>query len=178
MTATGQPDDHDGVADAATASPLRDSSKSRLSCRGIRGATTATANTAEDILEATTELLIALIQLNDLRPEDVASAIFTTTVDLTATFPALAARELGWTEVPLLCTHEMAVPGALGQVVRILLHVNTSRTAAEIRHIYLKGARGLRPDWALDDEQLAAVVGRRAVAAGELGQPDRQVSRR
>ena len=137
-------------------------SDSRLACRGIRGATTVEANTAEDILEVTTELLTALIRLNDLQPEDVASAIFTTTTDLTATFPALAARELGWTEVPLLCAHEMDVPGALGHVVRILLHVNTSRSAAEIRHVYLNGARDLRPDWALTDDELAALLGRSA----------------
>jgi chorismate mutase len=134
----------------------------RLACRGIRGATTVEANTAEDILEATTDLLSALIRLNDLRPEDVASAIFTTTVDLTATFPALAARDLGWTEVPLLCAHEMDVPGALGHVVRILLHVNTTRSAAEVRHVYLKGARDLRPDWSLADDELAALLGRPA----------------
>ena len=72
----------------------------------------------------------ALIRLNEIEPEDVVSAVFTTTTDLTATFPALAARDLGWTEVPLLCTHEMAVPGALGRVVRILLHINTTRTPA------------------------------------------------
>jgi chorismate mutase len=133
-----------------------------LVCRGIRGATTADANTAEDILEATTELVTALTRLNDLRTEDVASAIFTTTPDLTATFPALAARELGWLEVPLLCSHEMTVPGALDHVVRVLLHVNTTRTAAEIRHVYLKQARQLRPAWGLSDEELAAILDRPA----------------
>ena len=127
-------------------------------CRGIRGATTVTENTAEEILEATCDLLTALIRLNEIEPEDVVSAIFTTTVDLTATFPALAARELGWTEVPLLCTHEMAVPGALGKVVRILLHVNTARRHGEIRHVYLKDARGLRPEWGLDESELRAIV--------------------
>ncbi|MDP9362651.1 MAG: chorismate mutase [Chloroflexota bacterium] len=131
-----------------------------LACRGIRGAATAPANTAEDILEVTADLLTALIRLNGIEPEAVASAIFTTTPDLTATFPALAARELGWTEVPLLCAHEMAVPGALDGVVRILLHVNTTRPAAEIRHVYLGGARQLRPEWGLTDEELAALVGR------------------
>jgi len=133
---------------------------SQLVCRGIRGATTAATNTAEDILEATTELMTALIRLNDLDPDEVASAIFTTTPDLNATFPALAARTLGWTEVPLLCTHEMAVPGALEQVIRILLHVNTTRPAAEIRHVYLKGARDLRPNWSLSDEALDEILGR------------------
>ena len=145
---------------------MNDDGRRPLACRGIRGATTAESNTAEDILEATTDLLRALITLNDLVPDEVASAVFTTTPDLTATFPALAARELGWTDVPLLCAHEMDVPGALGNVVRILLHVNTTQPAAEIRHAYLKGARGLRPGWALYDDELAMVLGRQQVAVG------------
>ena len=128
-------------------------------CRGIRGATTASANTAEDIIEATHEMMRALIALNDLRPEDVVSAIFTTTVDLTATFPALAAREIGWLEVPLLCSHEMNVPGALQKCVRVMLHVNTTKSAAEIKHVYLKGARQLRPEWAYSDEQIRELIG-------------------
>jgi chorismate mutase len=139
---------------------------SPIVCRGIRGATTVEANTAEDIIEATDDLLRALIALNDLRPDDVASAVFTTTVDLTAAFPALAARNLGWTEVPLLCAHEMDVPGALGKVVRILLHVNTLRRAAEIRHVYLRDARGLRPSWALTDDELDEALGRRPLPLG------------
>jgi chorismate mutase len=138
-----------------------------LVCRGIRGATTVDANTAEDIIEATRELLLALIRLNDLRAEDVASVIFTTTPDLTATFPALAARDehIAWTEVPLLCGHEMAVPGALDRAVRILLHVNTTRAADEITHIYLRGAAQLRPDWAYTEEQLAAILKGEPVSA-------------
>jgi len=128
-------------------------------CRGIRGATTAAANTAEDIIEATHEMMRALIALNDLRPEDVVSAIFTTTVDLTATFPALAAREIGWLEVPLMCSHEMNVPGALQKCVRVMLHINTTRSAAEIKHVYLKGARQLRPEWAYSDEQIREIIG-------------------
>ena len=135
-----------------------------LVCRGIRGATTAAANTAEDILEATHELVTALVGLNDLQPEDVVSAVFTTTVDLTATFPALAARQLGWSEVPLMCAHEMAVPGALDHVVRVLLHVNTTRRPSEIRHVYLKRARQLRPEWGIDDDKLKTLLGRDAVA--------------
>jgi len=133
-----------------------------LVCRGIRGATTADTNTSEDILEATGEMLTALIRLNDLDPADITSAVFTTTPDLTATFPALAARELGWTEVPLLCAHEMNVPGALEQVVRLLLHVNTTRSATEIQHVYLKGARELRPAWSISDEVLADLLGQPA----------------
>ena len=129
------------------------------SCRGIRGATTATANTAEDILEVTDELMRLVIALNDLEPEHVASVIFTTTPDLNATFPALAARDIGWTEVPLMCSHEMAVPGSLQKCVRVMIHVNTARSAAEIRHVYLKGARVLRPEWAYSDDQIAEALG-------------------
>ncbi len=138
----------------------------QTSCRGIRGATTIESNTAEDILEATTDLLEALIRLNDIVPEDVVSAIFTTTPELTASFPAMAARGLGWTEVPLLCAHEMNVPGALGGVVRILLHINTDRTPSEIRHVYLREARALRPEWAYDDSQLSKILGRAVTASG------------
>lgn len=129
-----------------------------MACRGIRGATTAIANTSEDILEATDELLRTVISLNDLDPADVASVIFTTTPDLTATFPALAAREIGWTEVPLMCSHEMAVPGSLQSCVRVMIHVNTTKSAAEIRHVYLKGARVLRPEWGYSDQQVAEVL--------------------
>jgi tryptophan synthase alpha chain len=135
-----------------------------IACRGIRGATTVETNTSEDILEATTDLLDAIIRLNDIDPEDVVSAIFTTTPEITASFPAMAARELGWTDVPLLCAHEMAVPGALRGVVRILLHINTSRTPSEIRHVYLREAGALRPEWAYDDARLAQILGRLTTA--------------
>jgi len=127
-------------------------------CRGIRGATTAQANTAEDILETTDELLRLVIQLNDLDPDDVASVIFTTSPDLNATFPALAARHFGWTEVPLICTHEMSVPGALTGAVRVLIHVNTTRSASEIKHVYLKGAIQLRPEWGYTAEQVSELL--------------------
>ena len=132
----------------------------QLVCRGIRGATTAPVNTAEDILEATRELVTAMKALNQLETDDIASVIFTTTPDLDATFPALAAREVGWTEVPLICTHEMAVPGALQRAIRVLLHVNTIRQAGDIRHVYLKGARQLRAEYAVSDEELAALLAR------------------
>lgn len=132
----------------------------QLVCRGIRGATTAPVNTAEDILEATRDLVTAMKALNQLETDNIASAIFTTTPDLDATFPALAAREVGWTEVPLICTHEMAVPGALQRAIRVLLHVNTTRPARDIRHVYLKGARQLRAEYAVSDEELAALLAR------------------
>lgn len=115
-------------------------------CRGIRGATTAEANTREAILDATREMLELLIQENDLRPDDIASAIFSTTADLNAEFPAVAARQLGWVDTALFCTHEMAVPGSLARCVRVLVHWNTTRRADEVRHIYIRGARNLRPE--------------------------------
>jgi chorismate mutase len=118
-------------------------------CRGIRGATTVEHNKREAILAATTELLQLLIAKNELRPEDIASAIFTVTDDLNAEFPALAARYLGWTEVALICTREIPVPGSLDMCIRILLHVNTARSAAEIEHVYIKGAINLRPTFAV-----------------------------
>lgn len=152
------------VASASTSSattPLKAASEPvTIACRGVRGATTIESNTAEDILEATTDLLEALIKLNEIQPEDVVSAVFTTTPELTAAFPALAARKLGWTEVPLLCAHEMAVPGSLSGVIRILLHINSPRSAAEIRHVYLREARALRPEWAFTDAELADALGR------------------
>jgi chorismate mutase len=114
-------------------------------CRGIRGATTVERNEREDILTATTELLELLIQHNDLRAEDIASAIFTVTEDLDAEFPALAARQLGWTEVALMCTREIPVPNSLVKCIRILLHVNTTRSVAEMQHVYIRGAVNLRP---------------------------------
>ena len=117
-----------------------------LRVRGIRGATVAGNNTEEAILAATRELLYTMIQANGIAPEDVASVHFTTTVDLNATYPALAARQLGWFDVALLCGHEMDVPGSLGRCVRILIHWNTRRRLEEIVHVYLHEARSLRPD--------------------------------
>ena len=114
-------------------------------CRGIRGATTVEHNDREEILDATTELLKMLIERNDIKPEDVASAIFTLTEDLDAEFPALAARYLGWTEVALICMREIPVQGSLRSCIRILIHVNTTRSASDIQHVYTKGAVNLRP---------------------------------
>jgi chorismate mutase len=113
-------------------------------CRGIRGATTVEHNDREEILEATTELLQRLIEQNDLQTTDIASAIFSLTADLDAEFPAVAARKLGWNDVPLLCTREVPVPGSLNKCIRVLLHVNTTRSVAEIQHVYIRGAVNLR----------------------------------
>lgn len=115
-------------------------------CRGIRGATTVDRNDAEAILEATREMLYIMIRANEIAPEDVASATFSTTVDLNATFPALAARQLGWYDVALFCCHEMDVPGALSLCVRVLVHWNTTKPSSEIVHVYLREAKNLRPD--------------------------------
>ena len=114
--------------------------------RGVRGATTVEANSPESILEATKELLAAMLKANDFDVEYVASALFTLTPDLNAEFPAIAARDMGWNHVALLCGHEMNKPGALPMTLRVLLHVNTEKAAGEIKHIYLRGARVLRPD--------------------------------
>ena len=114
--------------------------------RGVRGATTVEANTREEILTATRQLLALMIRQNGIEPEDVGSAIFSTTEDLDAEFPALAARQLGWLDVPLLCTHEINVPGSLPKCVRILAHWNTDKPQNEIQHVYIKDAVKLRPD--------------------------------
>jgi chorismate mutase len=126
-------------------------------CRGVRGATTVDVDEPELVLRATRELLALLIRLNGIDPADVASAIFTTTPDVRSVFPATAARQLGWLDVPLLCAHEMSVPGSLGNCIRILIHWNTEKTQPEIHHAYLREARSLRPDKSiiLSDTELA-----------------------
>lgn len=113
-------------------------------CRGIRGATTVETNSKEAVLEATRELLKLLIDANDIKPENIAYALFTTTRDVNAEFPAVAARQLGWTEVALMCGHEMEVPGATRGVVRIMILLNTEKSFEEIKHIYIKGAANLK----------------------------------
>lgn len=114
--------------------------------RGIRGAVTATANTSEAILAATTELLQALQDANRFALDDVESVIFTSTPDLTADFPARAARRLGWLDVPLLGSVEVDVPNALPRCIRVLLHVYTTRPRGDLKHMYLRDAAVLRPD--------------------------------
>ena len=114
--------------------------------RGLRGATTAATNTREAILEATEELLSALQRANGFAPEDVESAIFTSSPDLSAEYPARAARRLGWTEVPLLGAAEVAVPGGLPRCIRVLLHFYTSKPPGALKHMYLRDAATLRPD--------------------------------
>jgi len=114
--------------------------------RAIRGATTAAADTREEILLATKELLQAMVRENSIEVYDIISIIFTTTRDLVSCFPAEAARELGWSYVPLLCAVEVPVKGDVPRCIRVLMHVASSLPARDIRHIYLRGARVLRPD--------------------------------
>ena len=118
--------------------------------RGIRGATTAARNDAAAIVEATAELLGELVALNDIDAEEIAFAYFTTTRDLDAEFPALAARQLGWLDVPLLCGHDMDVqqpnPRGVPQCIRIALLYNTDRAQSEMRHAYLRGAEAIKQD--------------------------------
>ena len=117
-----------------------------MTVRGIRGATSVDVNDAEPIVAATRELLERIVAANGLATEDVASVIFTATSDLDAAYPARAAREMGWVHVPLLCMQEMAVVGSLPRCIRVLVLWNTDRPAGQIRHVYLRRARALRPD--------------------------------
>jgi chorismate mutase len=121
-------------------------------CRGIRGATTVESNTREEILLATKELLLLMIERNGLRSDDVVSAIFTVTNDLDAVHPALAARstDIGWLDIALMCACEIPVPGSLSKCIRVLLHVNTERSNSEIQHVYIRGAASLRPTFAIE----------------------------
>lgn len=131
--------------------------------RGIRGATTAEANEPDAIVEATSELLDHLVRLNELQVEEVAFAYFTTTTDLNAEFPALAARRLGWLDVPLLCGHDMDIrqpnPRGVPRCVRILLLYNTERPQSEMRHAYLRGAEAIKQDLDLMRVRLEGVPG-------------------
>ena len=118
-----------------------------MGCRGIRGAITVETDSAEAIVAATRELLVGMVVANGVVVSDMASVIFTMTPDLTAAFPARAARELGWRHVPLLDAQEVPVPGSLPRCIRVLLMWNTERSQEEIRHVYLREAASLRPDF-------------------------------
>jgi chorismate mutase len=113
-------------------------------CRGIRGATLVATNAKEDILAATKALLQAIIESNQVKREAVACVFFTTTPDLNAEFPALAARQLGWTDVALMCAQEMNVPHSLSRCIRVLVLFNTEKKTEQITHVYIRGAEALR----------------------------------
>jgi chorismate mutase len=114
--------------------------------RGVRGATTVKNNDADEILEATRELLTMLVRVNEIEVDDIASIVLTTTDDLGATYPAFAARQLGWFDLALLCGNEMNVPDGIPMCIRVLIHWNTTKKPKEIGHVYLREAKALRPD--------------------------------
>ena len=122
-----------------------------MMCRGVRGATAVGANVADEILAATRELLECIVDANSLRIEDLTAVIFTATPDLDSAYPARAAREMGWVDVPMVCSQEMDVADSLPLCIRVLLLWNTSRPPNEIRHVYLGSARVLRPDLSEED---------------------------
>ncbi|KZE65320.1 MULTISPECIES: chorismate mutase [Paenibacillus] len=117
--------------------------------RGIRGATTVANNEADEILEATSQLLDEIVSYNEIQPEDISNVWITVTHDLDAAFPAMAIRKLdGWDMVPLMCALEIPVPGSLPKCIRLMVQVNTDKSQREIKHVYLNGAQALRPDLA------------------------------
>jgi len=133
-----------------------------MACRGVRGATTVAENSRDEILGETRKLLALMIRLNVIDSTDVASAMFSLTDDLNAEFPAFAARQLGWLDVPLLCTHEVNVPGSLRRCIRILVHWNTDLRQEQIKHVYINDAQRLRPDLCylppVDNEELESWI--------------------
>jgi chorismate mutase len=151
----------DSVAPVRSATPI---------CRGVRGATTVASDCRDEILTATRQLLALMIRRNEIESTDVGSAIFTVTRDITAEFPALAARQLGWLDVPLLCGYEVSVPGSLPLCIRILIHWNTTKAQSEILHTYMRDATILRPDLTklppVDFEELEAWIRQQM---GEVG---------
>jgi chorismate mutase len=119
--------------------------------RGVRGAVSIANNTKQDIVLNTRQLLVKMVEANQIQKEDIAGIFFTMTPDLNAVFPAEAARELGWTEVPLICSVEIAVPDSLKRCVRVMMYINTEASQKEVKHIYLGEARSLRADLLTDN---------------------------
>ena len=117
-----------------------------MAVRAVRGAVQVSGNDRDEVLAGTAELVTEVMNRNQFSTDDVISVIFTATPDLTAEFPALAARKLGFQEVPLLCALEISVPGAMPHVVRLMMHVETSKARAALHHVYLRGAAALRLD--------------------------------
>lgn len=124
--------------------------------RAVRGATTVNENTKEEILGAATELVTAIMEQNGICRDDIISIIFTVTTDLNAAFPATAARMMGLTQTAMLSTYEMDVPGSLRKCIRVLMHIETEKKNDELRYVYLKEAKKLRPDIALAGQNAQA----------------------
>jgi len=135
--------------------------------RAVRGATTVEANTREEIINAVTELLIKIVIENEISREDIISVNFTTTADIDAVYPAVAARQLGWTNIAMSCTNEMAVPGSLGMCIRVMLYFNTDKKNSDLKYVYLKKAESLRPD--LKKENTAETPGIKIAIDGPAG---------
>lgn len=114
--------------------------------RAVRGATTVITNSEQEILDATGELLRAITERNGILKDDIISVIFSVTTDLNAAFPALAARRMGWDRTAMMCTYEIDVPGSLRKCIRVLMHINTDKENDDLKYIYLKDAKALRPD--------------------------------
>jgi chorismate mutase len=117
-----------------------------VAVRAVRGAIQVEHDDRDEVLAAVTELLTTVLERNGIAPDDLISVIFTATPDLTSEFPAYAARQMGITDVPLLCATEISVPGAMARVLRLLAHVETDLPRSEVRHVYLRGAAALRTD--------------------------------
>ena len=120
--------------------------------RAVRGAITVENNTPEEILEETANMLKAIVEKNQIEKDDIISAFFSVTKDLDAAFPAAAARKIGWTDIALMCTNEIDVPGSLQKCIRVMVHFNTNKANSELVHVYMKGAKVLRPDISTDKE--------------------------
>jgi len=133
-----------GATAEATVSQMKE--ERYMAVRAIRGATQVDADDREQVLEATRELVSAVLERNDLDHDDVISILFTATPDLVSEFPALAARELGMGDVPLMCATEIGVAHALPRVLRLMAHVETPKPRSGIQHVYLRGATALRRD--------------------------------
>lgn len=117
-----------------------------MAVRAVRGATQLEVDEREHLLERVTELITKVLNANELKPDDLISVLFTATGDLNSEFPAVAGRQLGLSDVPLICAKEMDVPGSLPRVVRVMMHTETDRSRDKIQHVYLHGATALRPD--------------------------------
>jgi chorismate mutase len=147
-TAHGPVPGGDALETRAVSKKFCNYEEKEMACRGIRGAVTIEINDAGTIVAATRDLLERIAVANGVLVDDITSVIFTTTPDLDAAYPARAAREMGWVNVPLLCMQEMVVVGSLLRCVRVLLHYNTDRPIDQIRHVYVGEAQSLRPDLA------------------------------